>query len=97
MQDISCINDSSNCLFKSKIVNKIFYNYNRFGYVIILNVSCKISSAGVISKINSANGFYNVQFNISGFSRCGENFMLALDKRKFIYKFNFNFKSHPHI
>ena len=25
---------------------------------------------------------------ISGFARCGENFMLALEKREFIYEFN---------
>ena len=91
-RDISCINDSSNCLFKSKIFNKIFYNYNRLGYSIISNVSCKISSAGVILKINSANGFYYISFTNSGFSRCGENFMLALEKRKFSYEFNFEIK-----
>ena len=52
-------------------------------------MSCKISSAGVILKINSANGFNYVSFNISGFARCDENFKLALDKREFIYEFNF--------
>ena len=55
-------------------------------------MSCKISSAKVISKINSANGFYNVPLNISGFAHCGLNLMLALDKREFIYKFNFEIK-----
>ena len=57
-RDNHCINDSSNCLLKSKIFNLIFYNYKRLGYSIISNVTCTISSAGVISKINSANGFY---------------------------------------
>ena len=60
-QDITCINDSSNCLFKSKIFIEILYHYNRLRYSIISNVSCKISSAGVISIINSANGFYYVR------------------------------------
>ena len=41
-QDISCINDSSNCLFKSKNFKNIFYNYTRLGYSIISKVSCKI-------------------------------------------------------
>ena len=76
-RDISCINDSFNCLFISKMFIEIFYNYNRLGYSIISNVSCKILSAGVILKINSTNGFYYVLFNISGFAHCGENFMLA--------------------
>ena len=66
-RDIYFINDSSNCLFKSKIFNKIFYNYNRLGYSFISNFTCKISSAGIISKINNANGFYYVPFNISEF------------------------------
>ena len=88
-RDISCINDSSYSLFKSKIFNEIFYNYNRLGYSIISNVTCKISSAGVISKINSAIGLYYVPFNIFGFARCGEKFMLALEQREFIYEFNF--------
>ena len=65
-RDISRINDSSNCLFQSNIFNKIFYNYHRLVYSIISNVTCKISSSVVISKINSANGFYYVTFNISG-------------------------------
>ena len=34
-RDIHCINDSSSCLFKSKIFNEIYYNYNRLGYSII--------------------------------------------------------------
>ena len=38
-------------------------------------------SAGAISNINSANGFYYVPFNISHFANCGENFMLLLEKR----------------
>ena len=85
-----CINDSSNCLFKSKIFNEIFYNYNRLGYLSISNVTCKISSAGVISKINSVNGFYYVPCNISGFAHCGENiFKLALKNREFVYEFNY--------
>ena len=91
-RDIHCINDSSNCLIKSKIFNEIFYNYNRLGYFIISNVTCKISSAKIISTINSANGFYYVAFNISGFAHCVENFMLALDKREFIYEFNYKIK-----
>ena len=62
------------------------------GYSIISNVSCKISSAGVISKITSANGFYYVLFNSTGFARCGEDFMLALEKREFSYEFNFEIK-----
>ena len=37
-------------------------------------------------------GFYYVPFNISGFARCGENFMLALEHREFIYEFNFEIK-----
>ena len=52
-------------------------------------MSCKISSAEVILKINSANGFYYVPFYISGFARCGKNFMLVLVHREFIYEFNF--------
>ena len=91
-RDISCMNDSSNCLFKFNIFKEIFYNYNSLGYSIIFNVSCKILSAGVISKINSANGFYYVPFNSTGFARCGENFMLAIEKREFVYKFNFKIK-----
>ena len=91
-RDISCINDSSNCLYKSKSFNEIFYNYNCLGYSIISNVCCKISSAEVISKYNSGNSFYYVPFNISGFARCGENFMLALEKREFSYVFNFEIK-----
>ena len=91
-RDISCINVSSNCLFKSKIFNKIFYRYNRLGYSIISNVSCEILSAGVISNSNTANGFYDVRFNISGFAQCGTKFMLALEKRKFVYEFNFENK-----
>ena len=63
-----------------------------WGYSIISNVTCKISSAGVISKINSANGFYYVPFNISCFAHCGENFMLTLKKREFIYEFNYEIK-----
>ena len=88
-RNIHCITNSSNCLFKSKIFNEIYYNYNRLGYSIISNITCKISSAGIISKINSENGFYYVPFNISGFAHCGENFMLALEKREFIYEFNY--------
>ena len=53
-------------------------------YSIISNVTCQIFCAGVISKINSANGFYYVSLNISGFAHCGENFMLALDKREYL-------------
>ena len=68
---------------------KYYYNYNRLGYSIISNITCKISSAGIISKISSENGFYYVPFNISGFAHCGENFMLALEKREFIYEFNY--------
>ena len=30
-----------------------------------------------------------VPFNISGFAHCGENFMLSLEKREFIYEFNY--------
>ena len=41
-RDIHCKNDSSNCSIKSKIFNEIFYNYNRLGYSIISNVTCKI-------------------------------------------------------
>ena len=52
---------------------KFFYNNNRLEYSIISNVSCKILSAGVILKINSANGCYYVPFNIFGFAHCGEN------------------------
>ena len=59
-RDIHCINDSSYCLFKSKIFNEIYYNYNRLVYSTILNITCKISNAGIISKIISANGFYYV-------------------------------------
>ena len=88
-RDIHCISNSSNCQFKSKIFNEIFYNYNRLGYSIVSNITCKVSSAGIISKINSENGFYYVPFNISGFAHCGENFMLALEKREFIYDFNY--------
>ena len=91
-RDISCINVSFNCLFNSKNFKEIFYNYNRLGYSIISNVTCKMSSAGVISKINSANGFYYVPFNISGFARCGKNFMLPLAKREFSYEFKFEIK-----
>ena len=88
-RDIFCINDLSNCLFKSKTFNDIFYNYNRLGYSIISSVYCKISSAGVISKINSENVFYYVPFNISEFVHCNKHFMLALEIREFIYQFNF--------
>ena len=88
-RDISCINATSNCLFKSNNFNKIFYNYNRLRYSIISNVSCKMSNAGVILKINSVNDFYYVPLNISEFARCDENFMLALKQREFIYEFNF--------
>ena len=91
-RNIHCKNDSANCLFKSKIFNEIFYNYNRLGYSIISNVTCQIFSAKVISKINSANGFYYVPFNISEFAHCGENFMFALEKREFIYEFNYEIK-----
>ena len=52
-------------------------------------MSCKISNAGVILKINSANSFNYVPFNILGFARCGKNFMLALEKREFTYDINF--------
>ena len=86
-RDIQCINDSSNWLFQSKMFDKIFYNYNCLKYSIISNVTCKISSAGVESKINSANKFYYVLFNISGFAHCGKNSMLALENREFIYEF----------
>ena len=89
-RDIHCITNSTNCLFKTKIFKEIFYNYNRLGYSIISNITCKISSAGIISKINSENGFNYVPFNISGFAHCGENFMLALEKREFVYEFNYN-------
>ena len=51
-----------------------------------------ISSVGVSSKIYSLNNFYYIPFNISGFARCGENFMLALEKRELIYEFNFEIK-----
>ena len=61
-------------------------------YSIISNVCCKISSAGVISKINGANCCYYVPFNISGFARCGKNVLLALDKRDIVYEFNFEIK-----
>ena len=91
-RNIHCINDSSNCLFKFKNFNEIFYYYNRLGYSIICNVTCQISSAGVISKIISANGFYYVPFHISGFAHCGENCMLALEKREFIYELNYEIK-----
>ena len=78
-RDIHCINDSSYCLFKSKIFNEIYYNYNCLRYSIISNITYKIFSAGIISKIISATGFYYVPFNMSGFAHCGENFMLELD------------------
>ena len=87
--DIHCINYSYYCLFISKVFNAIFYNYNRLGYLIISNITCEISSAGIISKIISANGLYYVPINMSGFAHCGENVFLALDKREFIYEFNF--------
>ena len=58
-------------------------------YLIISNITCKISSVGIISNIISANCYYYVPFNMSGFAHCGENFMLALDKCEFIYEFNY--------
>ena len=58
-------------------------------YLIFSNITCKISSAKIISKIIIANGFYYIPFNMSGFANCGENFMLALEKREFIYEFNY--------
>ena len=61
-------------------------------YSIISNVTCKISSAGFISNIISANGFNYVPFNFFGFAHCGDNFMLALEKREFIYEFNYEIK-----
>ena len=91
-RDICCINESPNCLFKSKTFNQIFYNYNRLKYSIIPIESIKMSSAKVISKITSANGVYYVPFNISGFAGCGDNFELELEKREFIYKYNFEIK-----
>ena len=33
--------------------------------------------------------FIMFRLNISGFARCGENFMIALEHREFIYEFNF--------
>ena len=38
------------------------------------------------------NGFYYVPFNISGFAHCNENFMLALEKREFVFEFNHEIK-----
>ena len=58
------------------------------GYSIVSNLTLKILSAGIISKIISVNGFYYVPFNISGFDHCKENLMLALSKREFIYEVN---------
>ena len=85
-RDIHCINDSSNSLFKSKTFNEIFHNYNRISCSMIFNVTCKISIAKIISKINSANGFYYVLFNITRFAHCAESYMLALEQREFVYE-----------
>ena len=54
-------------------------------------------SVGIISKIISINNFYHVQFNISGFVHFGKILMVALDKRNFIYKFNYKNKNQPHM
>ena len=64
----------------------------RLGYTIASNLTCKISSAGIISKIASENEFYYVPFNISGFVHCGDLLMLALEKREFIYEFDYEIK-----
>ena len=51
-----------------------------------------VLNAEIISKINSANGFQYVPFNISGFVHCNENFILELEKRDCINKFNIKIK-----
>ena len=95
-RDIHCINKSANCLYKSKTFNEIFLNYNCLGYSIVSNLTCKISSTCIISKIISINRFYYVPFNISCFVHCGENLMLSLAKRDFIYDFYYEIKIQPH-
>ena len=59
------------------------------GYSIVSNTTCKVSSAGIILKVVNTDGFYYVPFNISGFANCGENFILASDKREFVYEFDY--------
>lgn len=44
-----------------------------------------MSSADIISKIFSINGFYYVAFNTSGFVHYSEILMFALDEREFGY------------
>ena len=50
MRDIHCINNFANCFYKSKIFNEKLNNYNRLGYSIVSNLTCKILSAHIILK-----------------------------------------------
>ena len=53
---------------------------------------CEISSNKIISKFKNENRIYFIPFNISGFAHCGENLLLALEIREFVYEFNSKIK-----
>ena len=39
--------------------------------------------------LNSFNGYYYGPFNTTGFVHCGDTLTLALEKRQFLYNFNY--------
>ena len=86
---INCLSNSTSCLFEAKKYIKPEYNYNIYGYSIVSQQQCRIETTTGSTVLHTITAYYYVPFNTTGFVHCGSTLSLALEKREFLYHYDY--------